>query len=72
MVAVNGVQQTTAEALTMTNGNVRGHRDNDYNDNGKGRGEIVLYGWPGGGIRDGFLCTKSQKLLEICYVTSLL
>ena len=69
MVAVNGVQRTTAEALTMTNGR---RRDYDYNDNGKGRGEKVLYGWPGGGIRDGFLCTKSQKLLEICYVTSLL
>ena len=30
-------------------------RDNDYNDNGKGRGEIVLSGRPGGGMRDGIL-----------------
>ena len=36
----------------MTDGNVRGRLDNDYNDNGEGRGEGLLTGRPGGGMRD--------------------
>ena len=35
----------------MTDGNVRGRLDNDYNDNGEGR-EGLLSGRPGGGMRD--------------------